>query len=200
TPTGHLLAVRCTERAPSVYDGVAYVRTTNLQHPPTAALSEIVSSHGQDYLVSDINAGAKVKIQGGSAYVHGFEVQSVRLSPGAVQLFRKQDKTGLLWLGLIYALVVLVAFGSNYAQTYILQWCGQRIIYSIRSTVFQHIEGMHLQFFDRNPIGRLVTRVTNDTEALNEMYTSVLVNIFKDGFLLIGAVVIMFVIDRSLAY
>lgn len=183
-----------------VYDGVAYVRTTSLAHPPTSGLSEIVASHGREYLVSGLTATSHVIIQGGEGFVSGAQLPTVPLSAHAVLPFRQQDETGLLWLGIIYALVVIVAFASNYGQTLILQWCGQRIIFNIRSTVFQHVEGMHLQFFDRNPIGRLVTRVTNDTEALNEMYTSVLVNIFKDAFLLVGSIVIMFVINRTLAF
>lgn len=182
-----------------VFDGVAYVRTTNIQHPPTQNLSEIVTSHGQDYLVQGLSKNSTVKMRGAEAFVRGTKVPAMRLGPNAIRRFRQQDVQGLLWLGMIYALVVLVAFVSNYAQTYLLQWCGQRIIFSIRSVVFQHIEGMHLQFFDRNPIGRLVTRVTNDTEALNEMYTSVLVNVFKDAFLIIGSVVIMFVMNHTLA-
>lgn len=183
-----------------LYDGVAYVRTTDLRTPPTHGLSEIVSANGRDYLVHGLAAHSAVTMRGGSAYAGHVRLPAQPLPPAAVSLFRRQDIRGLIWLGILYALVVLVAFASNYAQTYILQWCGQRIIFSIRSSVFRHIEGMHLQFFDRNPIGRLVTRTTNDTEALSEMYTSVIVNIFKDAFLLTGSVVIMFLMNRTLAF
>ena len=90
-------------------------------------------------------------------------------------------------------------FILNYIQIYILQYTGQKIVFNIREAVFKQVESLSLSFFDKNPVGRLVTRVTNDMETLNEMYTSVLVNLFKDLFLLVGIVIAMFVLDVKLA-
>jgi ATP-binding cassette subfamily B multidrug efflux pump len=101
------------------------------------------------------------------------------------------------------ALLILAICGGmfilNYTQIYILQYTGQKIVFNIRATVFKHVEQLSLSFFDKNPVGRLVTRVTNDVETLNEMYTSVLVYLFKDIFLLIGIIIAMFILDIRLA-
>lgn len=100
----------------------------------------------------------------------------------------------------IYILVIsILIFILNYIQIFILQYTGQKIVYNIRDTVFRHVEGLSLSFFDKNPVGRLVTRVTNDVETLNEMYTSVLVYLFKDFFLITGIIIAMFLLDVKLA-
>lgn len=105
-----------------------------------------------------------------------------------------------LWAlaGLLLA-IYLAMFGLSFLQVMILQRVGQRIIFTIRQQVFRHLQGMSLAYFDRNPVGRLVTRVTNDTEALNEMYTSVLVNLFRDIFILLGIALVMLRLDVRLA-
>lgn len=97
----------------------------------------------------------------------------------------------VVWLGLMYLMTVAAACTLNYCQAMILAKTGQKIIYNIRMDVFEHICTLSLKFFNNNPIGRLVTRVTNDTETLNEMYTSVIVNIFKSVFILLGVIATM---------
>src|SRR5690554_5772569 len=92
-----------------------------------------------------------------------------------------------------------LAFGLRYGQLYLLQWTGQRIVYDLRRQIFHHLQGRPLAFFDRTPIGRLVTRVTNDTEQLNEMYTNVVVNLFQDVFILAGIMLVMLRLHRGLA-
>ncbi len=93
----------------------------------------------------------------------------------------------------------LLASGLEYAQGYWLRVTGQAIIARIRHDVFAHLQSLDLAYFDRNPVGRLVTRATNDVEALNEMYTSVLVNLFKDLFMIGGAMAVMLAMDARLA-
>jgi ATP-binding cassette subfamily B protein len=110
------------------------------------------------------------------------------LTPGVNSAAAQQ---GLMNLALILAAALVAGFIVNYSQVQLLQFTGQRIIYQIRREVYGHLQRLHLQFFDSNPAGRLVTRVTNDTETLNEMYTSVLVNLFRDVFVLIGVAVLM---------
>lgn len=106
---------------------------------------------------------------------------------------------GLVRLALIMLGTLVAGYVIQYSQVQLLQYTGQRIIYSIRRQLFAHLQRLHLKFFDSNPAGRLVTRVTNDTETLNEMYTSVLVNLFNDLFLLIGIAIVMFSTDVKLA-
>lgn len=109
------------------------------------------------------------------------------------------DLRGLGVIGVIFIVLILAGFLFNYVQIYVLSFAGQSIIYNIRQQVFSHLQKMTLSFFDKNPVGRLVTRVTNDTETLNEMYTNVLVTLFKDVLILLGTIVILFGMNATLA-
>ncbi len=104
----------------------------------------------------------------------------------------------LWWLVATYAGTLLAGFALSYLQTLLLQSTGQRIIYQIRQDVFSHLQRMSLSYYDANPVGRLVTRVTNDTETLNEMYTSVMVNLFRDCFSIVGILAMLFYLSPSL--
>ncbi|MGE5592552.1 MAG: ABC transporter ATP-binding protein [Betaproteobacteria bacterium] len=126
-------------------------------------------------------------------------VSREELAPEEVRAFRERDAAGVLKLALALLGAMILGFVLNYVQVYILQYTGQKIIFNMRVEIFRHLQGLSLAFFDKNPVGRLVTRVTNDTEALNEMYTSVLVNLFKDLFLLVGIVVVMLRMNLELA-
>ena len=106
---------------------------------------------------------------------------------------------GLKQLSLLYLVVVILGFLINFIQVYLLNFASNKIIYNIREQLFSHIQNMSLSFFDKNPVGRLVTRVTNDTDTLHEMYTSVLVNLFKDVFLLLGIVFILMKLNIKFA-
>jgi ATP-binding cassette subfamily B protein len=98
---------------------------------------------------------------------------------------------GIAQLGFAYLLLLLVSFGLEYTQTYLMQWTGLKVMFDLRSQIFRHLQHMHIGFFDKNPVGRLVTRVTTDVDALNEMFTSGVVAIFEDVFVLAGIVLIM---------
>jgi ATP-binding cassette subfamily B protein len=89
--------------------------------------------------------------------------------------------------------VGLLAFSFllEYLQTYFMQWAGQMVMFDLRSQIFRHLQRMHIGFYDKNPVGRLVTRVTSDVDALNEMFTSGVVSIFEDVFVLFGIMAIM---------
>ena len=102
-----------------------------------------------------------------------------------------QPLVGIAQLGVAYLLLLLVSFGLEYTQTYLMLWTGQKVMFDFRSQIFRHLQHMHIGFFDRNPVGRLVTRVTTDVDALNEMFTSGVVAIFEDIFVLAGIVLIM---------
>ena len=94
--------------------------------------------------------------------------------------------SGLYLILVIYFIVLVFLFLTQYAQIYITQYFGQKLMYDIRSKIFRHIQSLSLSFFDKNPVGRLMTRVTSDVEALNQMFTQGIVTIFGDIFLLIG--------------
>jgi ATP-binding cassette subfamily B protein len=107
--------------------------------------------------------------------------------------------TGITELGLLYLGTLLLSFGLEFVQTYLMQWTGQKIMFDLRSQIFRHIQSMHVGFFDRNPVGRLVTRVTSDVDALNDMFTSGVLAIFEDVFTLSYIVAIMMSMNWPLA-
>ena len=113
--------------------------------------------------------------------------------------FRKYDLSGIKQISLWFLATITLGFIFNYIQVYILYYTGQKIIYNMRKELFTHLQKLSLSFFDKNPVGRLVTRVTNDIENLNEMYTGVLVNLFKDVFLLVGIIAVMLKMNYKLA-
>lgn len=107
--------------------------------------------------------------------------------------------SGLDNIALLYLAVIIFQFVFNYIQVYILNLTSQKIIFNMREDLFNHLISLSIGYFDKNPIGRLVTRVTNDTETLNDMYTNVLINLLKDIFLLFGIAFVMLAMDYRLA-
>jgi ATP-binding cassette subfamily B protein len=107
--------------------------------------------------------------------------------------------SGLLAVGVFYMAVLALTFCALYAQGYVLQLMGQYIMKDMRGEIFGHLQKLPLAFYDKNPIGRLVTRVTTDVDALNEMFTAGLGSIFGDLMLLAGIVVVLFWLDWRLA-
>ncbi len=98
---------------------------------------------------------------------------------------------GVGQIALIYLGSLLFNFGLEFVQTYLMQWTGQKVMFDLRSQIFRHLQQMHVGFYDKNPVGRLVTRVTTDVDALNEMFTAGVVSIFEDIFILGGIVFVM---------
>lgn len=109
------------------------------------------------------------------------------------------DYDGLKMIIILYVSVLVGNFLIRYLQILLTQFVGQKIIYDLRNEIFSHLQRLHQQYFDKNPVGRLMTRVTSDVEALNEMFTQGLVMIFGDIFLIIGIVIMMVSIHLELA-
>jgi len=107
--------------------------------------------------------------------------------------------TGIAQIGALYLASLLFTFALEFLQTYMMQWTGQKIMFDLRSQIFRHLQRMSPAFFDRNPVGRLVTRVTSDVDALNEMFTSGVLAIFEDVFVLAFIVIIMLRMSWPLA-
>jgi ATP-binding cassette subfamily B multidrug efflux pump len=125
---------------------------------------------------------------------------TARGSHGFVDRFlSSQPLVGIAQIGAMYVGLMLFSYLLDYIQIYFMQWTGQKIMFDLRSQIFRHLQRMHIAFFDRNPVGRLVTRVTTDVDALNEMFTSGVVAIFEDIFVLAGIVIIMLKLDWRLA-
>ncbi len=99
--------------------------------------------------------------------------------------------TGISQIAGLYLGALLLTFALEFLQTYLMQWTGQKIMFDLRREIFRHLQRMQPAFFDRNPVGKLVTRVTSDVDALNEMFTSGVLAIFEDVFVLLFIVLIM---------
>jgi ATP-binding cassette subfamily B multidrug efflux pump len=107
--------------------------------------------------------------------------------------------SGLYFILIIYFFVLVLVFVTQYGQLYVTQFFGQQLMRDIRLKIFKHIQSLSLAFFDRNPVGRLMTRVTSDVEAMNQMFTQGIVSIFGDIFLLAGIVIALLYLDLRLA-
>ena len=109
------------------------------------------------------------------------------------------DKHGLLITILLFFVVLVVRGIIQYANAYLTQWIGQRTIFDLRMQIFSHLQKLTLRFYDRNPIGRLITRVTNDVEVLNDMFSSGIVMVFSDVFTIAGIFYFMFSMNWKLS-
>src|SRR5208282_1404803 len=107
--------------------------------------------------------------------------------------------TGIAQIGGLYAGILVLTSALELVQTYLLQWTGQKVMFDLRRPIFRHLQHIHVGFFDKNPVGRLVTRVTTDVDALNEMFTAGVVSIFEDVFVLAGIIFIMMKMNWKLA-
>ena len=112
---------------------------------------------------------------------------------------RGRDVRGVAFIGIIFLIFLVLSLGLGYAEYYLLEFTGQHIMQDIRLSLFQRMQSQAIRFFDRHPVGRLVTRVTNDIENLNEMFKSVFVTLFKDFFLLTGILALLLYLNLRLA-
>ena len=124
---------------------------------------------------------------------------AILLSREDLKTLRQKDFRGILFAAFLYLLMLLLGFCLNAADTWMLQKMGQSIIFKMREEVFSHIHSLSLSFFDTTPVGKLVTRVSNDTEAVNELFTSILVKLFKNAVKILGYAVVMLSISIRMA-
>jgi len=122
-----------------------------------------------------------------------------RLPVDDLEALRGTSIAGIVRLAALFAMALFVRFVFGVFQVYLLQYTGQRVMYDMRQEIFAHILRLPLKFFDRAPVGRLVTRVTSDVQAINEMFTSMLVNLFRDAFLVLGILIVIFRLEWRLA-
>src|SRR4051812_20198783 len=120
--------------------------------------------------------------------------------PGFLDRFLSSDPMkGIGQIAGIYFAILAASFVLEFLQTYYMQWTGQKVMFDLRSEIFRHLQRMHVGFYDKNPVGRLVTRVTTDVDSLNEMFTSGVVSIIEDIFVLAGIMGIMLWMNWRLA-
>lgn len=191
------------------FDGKEYVRESRIENnnlqPNTSNFSTLIKKDNNYYLINE-----KLKINPkdisinkvGNKYniiVDENTYSAKLLTNTEYRQFRQEDINALNKLGVIYLVIIVLGFIFNYTQVYMLNYTSKKIIFNIRQELFSHLQKLSLSFFDNNPVGRLVTRIANDTEKLNEMYTEVLVNLFKDIFMLLGIMIIMIQMNLKLA-
>jgi ATP-binding cassette subfamily B protein len=109
------------------------------------------------------------------------------------------DLQGLNRIALAFVAILVTAFALDYVQNWTLQMTGQRIMFDLRMQVYGHLQRLDLEFYDRNPVGRLMTRVTTDVDVLNDMFTSGVVSVFGDVFTLAGIMIVLVTMDWRLA-
>ena len=118
----------------------------------------------------------------------------------AIDRYITQRQTaGLDRLAVLYLTVLFASFAAEYFQTWTLQLTGQRIMYDLRMAIYRHLQRLDLRYYDRNPVGRLMTRVTSDVDVLNDLFTSGVVTIFGDVFTLTGIMGVMLWLNWRLA-
>ena len=152
----------------------------------TAAQREVVLAHPS--LFHSAN---------GTAYIDYRD--QVKLSTAEIAALRAQDISGLYRLGFIFVSLLLLSAACTFAQNLLMVYAGQHMMHDLRMQLFSHLQKMSLSFFNRNPIGRLVTRLTNDIQNLDEMFGSVIMTLIKDAVMLFGILVILFNLRWDLA-
>ena len=121
------------------------------------------------------------------------------LSREELLTLRGKDVEGVFHIALSVVFILIMNFVMNFAQVYAMEFAGQRMMHDLRMRVFSHLQGLPITFFDRNPVGRLVTRLTNDIQNVHEMFTSVLINLLKDVLLVFGIIFLLLHLNRQLA-
>ena len=122
-----------------------------------------------------------------------------KLTSNDLKVLRQNDFKGILKAGILFLLLLFSGFFLNLADTWLLQKMGQQIVYKLREETFTHIHSLSLSFFNTTPVGKLVTRVSNDTEAVNELFSTILVKLFKNVVKIIGYTVVMLSINVKMA-
>jgi ATP-binding cassette subfamily B protein len=130
----------------------------------------------------------------------GIDLYRPMLIGDAIDLFEKNGNYDVIVETAVkYAIVLVLSFVFNITQTWLLQKTGQKIIFTVRKSLYSHIQSLSCRYFDLTPVGKLVTRVTNDVEALDEMYSGILVRLFRNIVKIIGLAIIMLILDWKLA-
>ncbi len=137
------------------------------------------------------------KVEGNTALIAYSDLEGIEKRDLAV--LRRTDMSGIGWITIIFLILVVLNFILNFVQKMIMEYSGLIIMHELRTKLFNHIQNLSVAFFTRNPVGRLVTRTTNDVENMHELFTSVFSMIFKDFFLLCGIAVIMLILNWKLA-
>lgn len=148
-----------------------------------------MKGHEEEIAVS----GSEILLGDGSVVIRTL------LSHDELAGLRSNDYSELVGLAILYIVLLVAGLLTSFAQSILLGYVGQKIIYAIRNDLYHHVQGLDIEFFNDTPVGKLVTRLTNDTEGLNELYTNCLVTTIKCVFTLGGIIIVMIGINWKLA-
>ncbi len=116
-----------------------------------------------------------------------------------IMMLRHDDLAGIGRIAMFFLILTAAGFVFEFVQVLVMEYAGQRMMHDLRLKIFSHLQSLSLSFFNRNPIGRLVTRATNDVQNMHELFTSVIAFVFKDIILIIGITVVLLALNRPLA-
>ncbi len=168
---------------------------------------EINNKHKIRYLSADptdqqiktvISKYPKLFKTSGSISLIRFE-DLARLPKQDIRILRKNDFAGLAMVTTVFIVAIITNFIFNFVQVYLMEYTGHMIMHDLRIRIFTHIQNLSVSFFTRNPVGRLVTRATNDVQNMHDLFTSVITFVFKDIFLLVGIAAVLLLINWHLA-
>jgi ATP-binding cassette subfamily B protein len=132
-------------------------------------------------------------------YLTQLAIDRYIVPPAHSHLSLADRTTGVFWMAVFYVLVLCAGFGLRYFQYFLLSLLGQRVMYDMRSRMFAHLQSLSLSFFDHNPVGRLMTRITNDVDALYQLFTSGAITLLGDVFTIAAILIILLVENWRLA-
>ncbi len=182
-------------------DGAAvFLPLADLSRPDRAEVeARHLAEKGTYYKVPSTEVGEGVKAtegRGGASFLTGPELR--KLPPGQRSALLEPQRRGLASLAMGYVLLLVLNFGLAYSVTYGLNALGEKSVVIMRDQLFTHLHRLPIKYFDENPVGRLVTRLTNDTATLSELFTSVIATAVSDVILFFGILVVLFSLDARL--
>lgn len=192
--------VETTQEAAGAVDYGEIWLTRNISGSPKEYY-QIMLYQNHYYMAEHLTEKQCEKLKNGNAkeIKEQLEAGAQELDKSQLKELRKYDFSGILKAAALYLLVLLLGFVLNVADTWMLQKMGQDIIFKMREEVFEHIHSLSLNFFNTTPVGKLVTRVSNDTEAVNDLFSTILVKLFKNTVKIIGFAVVMLSINVKMA-
>jgi len=200
--------------AQTYYNGQYLTKKFDFEKDAQKAYAQMFYYEDQYYFITDLTKEQSAETQklasdalpvvsktADSITVQGASQQykAVLLDKEDLATLRSMDYRGVRNLAITYVVIMIVMAFCSISQTLILQGAGQDIIYNIRNEVFHHVHTLPLRFFDTHPVGQIVTRVTNDVEALNNMYANVIVSLIRNVVMIIGYAVVMFALNARMA-
>ena len=183
------------------WNGLVLSRDQAVSKADSASFYQIFLWKDHYYMAENLTRAECTALQNADTSVlkHYVREGAQKLTSNDLKVLRQNDFKGILKAGILFLLLLFSGFFLNLADTWLLQKMGQQIVYKLREETFTHIHSLSLSFFNTTPVGKLVTRVSNDTEAVNELFSTILVKLFKNVVKIIGYAVVMLSINVKMA-